>query len=169
MEELHLAILPVGLKADELEVVNRVAQRLSIIAKNIKILKTIEIPQMDYNVERSQYLADDFLGFDTDLEYNRLLVITNVDLYSGNLNFVFGVAEMFGREAVISTYRLKADGKLFDERMLKEAVHELGHTLGLKHCPNPKCVMHFSECLEDTDIKDWKFCPRCSGALQRPF
>ena len=44
---------------------------------------------------------------------------------------------------------------------LKEAVHELGHTLGLAHCPNAKCVMHFSNSLADTDRKGSVLCPVC--------
>jgi archaemetzincin len=54
------------------------------------------------------------------------------------------------------------DSALFDARVLKEAVHEYGHTLGLGHCVDPGCVMHFSNTLADTDRKgDW-FCPRCA-------
>jgi len=57
------------------------------------------------------------------------------------------LTEAFGQRALVE------DGK--------EAVHELGHTYGLKHCPNPACVMHFSNSLHDTDLKGWKFCPNC--------
>jgi Peptidase family M54 len=69
------------------------------------------------------------------------------------LNFVFGIAQSRGRAAVISLCRLGlgADPPLRRERVLKEAVHELGHTLGLNHCPDAKCVMHFSNSLADTD------------------
>jgi len=36
------------------------------------------------------------------------------------------------------------------QRVIKEAVHELGHAFGLTHCENSKCVMHFSNSLQDT-------------------
>ena len=58
-------------------------------------------------------------------------------------------------------YGLPRDKNLFRERALKEAVHELGHTYGLGHCPDSTCVMHFSNSLPDTDLKGWKFCPDC--------
>ncbi|MFQ6039016.1 MAG: archemetzincin, partial [Candidatus Aminicenantales bacterium] len=64
-------------------------------------------------------------------------------------------------------YRLPEDRTLFLARCVKEAVHELGHAFGLRHCPNPRCVMHFSNSLLDTDKKTASFCQRCSRILKR--
>jgi len=50
-------------------------------------------------------------------------------------------------------------------RAVKEAVHELGHTFGLDHCSDPRCVMHFSNMLADTDRKGREFCPSCRARL----
>ncbi len=92
------------------------------------------------------------------------LGIVDQDLYSGNLNFVFGIAYL--NSSVISLTRLKSENKeLFFKRAVKEAVHELGHLFGMDHCENPNCVMHFSNCLEDTDIKSEKFCEICEREL----
>jgi len=165
MKGIALAILPVGLKGDELKALERVVPRLSYISQDIKILKSAQIPQSAYARSRGQYRAEDFLLFEADVQYEKLLIVTSVDLFSSNLNFVFGIAELNGKKTVISTYRLKAHDELFDERVLKEAVHELGHTFGLRHCSNPKCVMHFSNSLRDTDIKDWRFCSKCSKKI----
>ena len=55
-------------------------------------------------------------------------------------------------------YGLKPDKSYFCQRLAKEAVHELGHAFGLKHCENIKCVMHFSNSLSDTDIKRSHLC-----------
>ena len=63
-------------------------------------------------------------------------------------------------------YGLPEDEPLFHQRVLKEAAHELGHTYGLGHCPDNKCVMHFSNSLRDTDIKGTEFCPRCQVQLK---
>jgi archaemetzincin len=62
---------------------------------------------------------------------------------------------------------LPRDERLFSERTLKEAVHELGHTYGLEHCPDPTCVMHFSNRLGDTDVKSWEFCPKCQQKVNK--
>jgi archaemetzincin len=84
------------------------------------------------------------------------------------LNYVFGEAYAPGRVALISLWRLKpefygenAGSAVFMLRMLKEAVHELGHTLGLQHCPRGLCVMHFSNSIFDTDRKQSLFCGQC--------
>ena len=99
----------------------------------------------------------------------RSLGVASFDLYVPGMNFVFGEARCPGRAAVISTYRLKTsvpyESILFGKRVLKEAVHEIGHTLGLRHCADPKCVMYFSEQLRDTDRKLENFCGACDQKL----
>jgi len=64
---------------------------------------------------------------------------------------------------------MKPDKGLFRERILKEAVHELGHTFGLSHCSSPSCVMFFSNSLPGTDRKKSDFCPECRRRLLRVF
>jgi hypothetical protein len=88
------------------------------------------------------------------------------------LNFVFGLADPSSRCAIISLARLYPEfyGQprnpgLFKARAVKEAVHELGHLLGLGHCPDPACVMAFSNSLGDTDRKGPGFCAPCRELL----
>jgi archaemetzincin len=101
--------------------------------------------------------------------FQRVLAVVDVDLFVSDLNFVFGEAYMPGKAALISLFRLKPEfygeqpnEALFLKRALKEAVHELGHTLGLRHCPTLTCVMHFSNSITDTDKKQSLFCKQCS-------
>lgn len=128
-----------------------------------------------YEPRRQQYLASKLLtmlkqsGVSWD---EKVLGIVDVDLYAPGLNFVFGQADVMAGVAIISLCRLRqefyglpADEALFLNRAIKEAVHELGHTFGLGHCPDAKCVMHFSNSLADTDWKESAFCSKCRPKL----
>jgi len=125
--------------------------------------------------ERGQYVADDLLDELSSLVSGPgtvLLGITAADLFSPGMNFVFGIANR--GKALVSVFRLrpefygeKGDPAVFRKRVLTEAVHELGHALGLQHCEYPGCVMYFSNWIGDTDRKGPGFCFRCARALER--
>ena len=98
----------------------------------------------------------------------KLLALCNFDAYSNGLNFVFGQAHMNGKVAAVylprlrqEFYGLEENENLFLQRVLKEAVHEIGHAFGVGHCPISRCVMHFSNSISDTDAKAKDFCQTC--------
>lgn len=129
----------------------------------------ISVPQWTYEPLRAQYNAHSLLQvLQEGKGHKRILGIVDRDLFVPRLNFVFGVADPEGRRALIALprlqqdfYNLPSDPALFLLRTVKEAIHELGHTGGLEHCSDPRCVMYFSNSLADTDQKDYQFCPRC--------
>ncbi|MCD6089409.1 archaemetzincin family Zn-dependent metalloprotease [Candidatus Bathyarchaeota archaeon] len=142
---------------------------------------TLPIPAGAYNVSRRQYLSEMILRdirryaeeHASERPLSRFLGVVDVDIYAPGLNFIFGEAEFLGKAALISLYRLKPEfyGKpsnwsLFTHRAVKEAVHEIGHTLGLRHCSNPTCVMHFSLHIGMTDMKREDFCPLCRRRVE---
>lgn len=172
---MKIAIVPFG-QVDR-KVMEHLAEALKgTFGKECEILPSGPLPAGAFNPYRNQYLSDSFLEELGKLKAEgaiKILGVTEVDLYTRGLNFVFGQARLGGREAVISLARLRQsfyslpeDEGLLLERALKEAVHELGHTWGLPHCPDPLCVMHFSNSLRDTDIKRAEFCSRCLSALK---
>jgi archaemetzincin len=102
----------------------------------------------------------------------RLLGVTGADLYIPILTFVFGEAQMGGPTAVVSYYRLRQefyglppDPDLLRQRLLKEAVHELGHTLELTHCDDYRCAMSASHSVELIDLKENAFCGTCADRV----
>lgn len=125
----------------------------------------ITLPESSYNPLRQQYDAAAILhdiAAKKDAEYKLCLV--NVDIYAQNMNFIFGLANPIRKTAVVSTYRLNGDN--IKERIAKEIVHEIGHLLGLGHCVNDKCIMHFSNTVKDTDQKEQIFCKNCRKQIE---
>lgn len=129
---------------------------------------SLPIPEVAYDPKRSQYLAAPFLQtLDSHIHPNlHGLALVNLDLFVPRLNFIFGVAQPGGNALVAlprlrpTFYQLPPDDSLYFQRILKEAIHELGHVLGLNHC-NHSCVMRFSNTLSDTDHKPAQYCESC--------
>jgi archaemetzincin len=103
----------------------------------------------------------------------RVLGVAGADLYVPILTFVFGEAQLGGDAALVSLHRLRqefyglpADPQILAERLLKESLHELGHTAGLHHCPDYRCVMSPAHAVERIDLKLAEFCAACASALR---
>lgn len=177
-EKPVVVLVPIGFVSAEL--LDHLACSLTLVfGLPCRVAPSLPIPAAAYDQRRRQYKGDDILTMLTRLEVpqaKRVLGIIDADCYTPGLNFIFGQARMHGRDAFIalprlrqSFYGLPEDELLFQERVLKEAVHELGHTYGLGHCSDPKCVMHFSNSLLDTDIKKADFCAQCQGKLKHGY
>jgi len=101
-------------------------------------------PVFALHIERQQYHSSEIVKRMQDWVSQdtwRILGVTAVDLYVPILTFVFGEAQMGGPCAVVSAHRLRqefyglpGDRDLLQQRLIKEAVHEVGHTLQLTHC-----------------------------------
>lgn len=125
-----------------------------------------------HHPERNQYHSTRILERLTQTSETQL-VVTELDLYIPILTFVFGEARLGGSCAVVSYHRLAQDfyglppdPELRCERLIKEAVHELGHTAALTHCDDYECVMAASHSVEWLDLKGTAFCGECRGRLR---
>lgn len=145
-------------------------------AARFSIADFIIDPADAYNASRRQYHSTEILAKLVELESNigsKILGVADVDLFIPILTFVFGEAQLSNRAALISSYRLRQsfyglpeDERLFYERCEKEAAHELGHAFGLVHCRDFECVMHFSNSIEQVDLKRSDFCRACFKLLK---
>jgi len=127
-----------------------------------------DVPAKSYNILRKQYDPTGFISSlielnSSDSDYR--IGIVGVDIYTHSTNFIFGIANPLLRSAIVSLFRLS--GPRLEERLGKEVVHETGHLLGLDHCGDPSCVMHFSNTIEDTDNKGMSLCIQCRREIER--
>jgi archaemetzincin len=97
----------------------------------------------------------------------KALAITGVDLFIPILTHVYGEAQLGGRACIVSTFRLKEGlsplsvQDTYPVRVVKEAIHELGHTFNLRHCQDPACIMHYCRSIQDVDRKSDRMCRYC--------
>lgn len=98
--------------------------------------------------------------------------ITAEDMGHPIFTYFFGRARHHGKAAVVSTarldpvfYGLEPDLALTTNRTVMEILHEIGHLLGLEHCEDWGCLMHFASTVEDIDNRGRGFCPDCFERL----
>ena len=168
----RITLFPIG--AIEPEILVQLKQSLEQTYPSVvEIGPQMEKPDCAYNPRRRQYLAPLILAAINEFAAEgKTLGVADVDLYAPGLNFIFGQADLKLGIAVISLCRLRQeyyglaqDKELFSLRAIKEAIHEIGHTHGLMHCPDEACVMHFSNSLADTDRKEASLCQKCHSKL----
>ena len=138
--------------------VRRIEQRLvawvaedarAVLGRDVVVADGVPLPSHASSRQRDQWRAAVILDALADVrraDWLRLLGIADVDLYAPELNFVFGEADERRGVAVFSIARLRLAAESKDRlrrRAATEAVHELGHTFGLRHCSRPSCVMWF--------------------------
>ncbi len=122
-----------------------------------------------FNADRGQYDATAILShYEKKGLTGQTIIITSIDLFIPIFTFVFGLAKLEGTIGIVSAHRLKSDyyglppdEDLLKSRLVKEIIHELGHLLNLRHCPDYHCVMASSNTADDLDIKSSHFCHSC--------
>lgn len=148
----------------------------STLVADVTVLPPESLPPGAYYAPRRRYRGDellDFLNRETPASYSRVIGITSRDISvtSGDVYDwgVFGVAQLSGRPGMVSTYRLRAhaaSSRLAQIRLDTVVLHELGHTLGLPHCPVKGCVMQDANgSIRTVDESTGHFCASCAARL----
>ncbi len=149
-----------------------------VIAKKVEDFfgfKTRIAPLLDdisfaHDLERNQYYSTRIL---TELEACcpreglKIVAVTREDLFIPILTHVYGEAQLGGKACIISISRLITGFGMGGvdngaSRIVKEAIHELGHCFDLRHCEDEQCIMHYCRKLEDVDKKLNRFCRYCN-------
>ncbi|HVP23635.1 MAG TPA: archaemetzincin family Zn-dependent metalloprotease [Conexivisphaerales archaeon] len=102
---------------------------------------------------------------------NFVVGVTEKDIFVQGSNYVFGLADPQRSAGVVSLARLRINSnpRLLSERTMKEAAHEIGHLVGLKHCPEPTCIMSFANSTFDVDSKLPMLCKECLAQIGVKF
>lgn len=165
---MRIGIIPLSTVSSTVtdEIASIIRNRFSA---EIGVQPEIDLPTDAYDTTRNQYDAEQLLKLvESAGNYDKNLAITRADLFLQDRNYIFGLAEFDGDSGLISINRLikTKNGELVDsntarKRVRKEAVHELGHLMGYRHCRNDHCVMRFSGEVSQIDDKYDRFCQSC--------
>ncbi|MEW6665812.1 MAG: archaemetzincin family Zn-dependent metalloprotease [Thermodesulfobacteriota bacterium] len=171
--EHKIVITPIGDLATELK--DKIAREIErIFEYKTEVIPLIQERDLAVDAFRGQVHSTAVLATLSSLappQALKVLAVTRADLFIPVLTYVFGEAQLGGRACIISTHRLKdppcpaAAEDAFHCRVVKEAVHELGHTFNLRHCPEQTCIMHYCRSLRDVDRKSSDLCRYCKVLL----
>lgn len=167
-------ISPIG-KMDN-ELLERIGAEIeSVFGYQTEALPLFDSVDFAFDPVRDQYYSTPIVEKLAALAPSRavkVLGIVREDLFIPVLTHVYGEAQLGGRACMVSTYRLKEgiplteSGELYQWRVVKESVHELGHTFSLKHCKDYLCIMHYCHTVRDVDRKSGQLCRYCKVLLE---
>jgi len=172
--EHSILISPVGELSSELieAVTGEIKQVFGFSTETNPILQDLSFALDD---NRNQYHSTailDRLAANLPPQVVRVLAIAQVDLFIPILTHVYGEAQLGGAACIVSTFRLNEGrsginiSQKYIDRIVKEAIHELGHTFNLRHCPEQTCIMHYCRNEEDVDRKSDQLCRYCIIMLE---
>lgn len=153
------------IKSENLE---KVVVGIKKVYPNVKVLEAIAFPENTYYKERNRYRADSIIKFLNSKTNDGFVTIglTSKDISAtrGKIKDfgIMGLGYRPGKACVASMFRLNKENT--DEQFYKIAIHELGHTQGLPHCPEKMCFMRDAEGKNPTN-EETDFCKKCKTFL----
>lgn len=144
------------------------ANEIKKVYPHVSILEPIDFPKNTYYEPRKRYRADSVISY---LSRNTKDGFVTIGLTSKDISFTKGKIKDFGimglglrpgNACIASSFRLNKNNS--DEQFFKIAIHELGHTQGLKHCPVKTCFMKDAEGKNPTN-EETDFCKKCKQFL----
>ena len=171
-----LLIQPLGKELPDEDMASVKQALVEFYDVQIRVLPRVNLPEQAYYQPRRRYRAEKILPFLLDRlpsDGDRILGLTGVDISTGKGSIkdwgIVGLANLGGKGCIISTFRCH---KRSMERvpapslLAKVAVHEVGHTLGLRHCTTMGCLMEDADGLISTRDREFDICGLCRGKLR---
>ena len=147
---------------------NFIIAEIKKVCPVIKINKPIPLPESAYYAERNRYRADSIIAIQKRIANGKytLLGLTSKDISTTKGNTkdfgIMGLGFCPGTACVVSTFRLRGKNRM--EKFRKVTLHELAHTEGLPHCPDPHCYMRDAKGKDYLD-EEIDFCKICKPKL----
>ncbi|MBU2491530.1 MAG: archaemetzincin family Zn-dependent metalloprotease [Bacteroidetes bacterium] len=171
---MRINLIPIQIRNNSL--IDYIKKNLELVFNSEVLIDNIELDLKKYfNESRNQYYSTEIIASSISLSdklNGKVLLLVDVDLFVPVFTYLFGEAQLDGKISIVSTFRLyeefytgRTNDKLFYKRVLKEALHELGHNFGLIHCESWNCVMHASAGIEEVDVKGENFCGKCKSVI----
>lgn len=168
-----IAIVPVG--SFDLELIESIISEIErIFGFACEIMPLLNDLSFAFDTNRRQYHSTpilEALAAKIPPTTARALALVHVDLFIPILTHVYGEAQLGGKACIVSTFRLNEGRPHLNmrqpylSRIVKEALHELGHTFELRHCKDPSCLMHYCRNESDVDRKSDELCRYCKIML----
>ncbi len=180
-----IGIQPLGNVSDvEIDSVKNALERM--FEFDVYVLERVPMPECAYTeIRYPRYRADtlvEWLGKNVPDSLDKIIGLTNQDISitkykegskKGEIKEpewmykdfgIFGLGRREGKPCVVSSNRLHKDvsDEVFYIRLTRIACHEIGHTLGLPHCPNNHCLMNdANESIKTIDKSTGVLCDDC--------
>ena len=160
----------------------RLADRLAVCIEErfltgVRIERSLALPRTALNATRNQLFAPTLYariakGFPG--QEGLALAVTEYDCYKTSQRYLFADADANAGTGVVALFRLRPefygeepDPNLLFQRVLKESVYALGRAMGLRSCHSPRCAMHATTSVFETDLKSPNLCEACLGRISR--
>ena len=170
---IHLLPLGGGVPDAELGLVRQALE--AVYATPVIVMSGAALPRSAYYAPRSRYRAEkllDFLRPRLPSGGLRIAGITAADISTTKPPHadwgILGLATIDGSVCVLSTFRCHRRARSAEHarvRFAKTAVHEIGHTFGLDHCPNRGCLMEDGGGSVLTTDRERDLCASCRTRL----
>jgi len=170
------SIVIVPIESFDLKLIESICKEIQrVFGFQSKILPLLKDLSFAFDPNRKQYHSTPILQKLADKAPStaaKVLAVVQVDLFIPILTHVYGEAQLGGKACVVSTFRLNEGHpsanlvEPFLGRIVKEAIHELGHTFRLRHCKDPACLMHYCRDERDVDRKSDELCRYCKILLE---
>ncbi len=163
--DIYIRILPLG-KVKE-SYIKETYNNIKKISAHAELLPAIELPTMAFYAPRNRYRADSLIRWmSRQAKANEIYIgITMQDISTTKGEYadygVMGLGYCPGKACVVSSYRLKNKANFY-----KLVIHELGHNMGLQHCPVFTCYMRDAQGGDPTG-EEKAFCKKCAAYLQK--